>query len=169
MKELKDFPGYYITEDGKVFSDKITGPGDNRNITFRELKLRYHPKGYLILGLMKNNKKYTKRIHRLVAETFIPNPNNFPQVNHINEIKDDNRVCNLEWTNNQKNSEHSICRWIWTIENINSGTIYECINLRKWCRENGVITGNLWRTQSTLKNYNKSASGYRILKKEKFK
>jgi len=168
MKELKDFPGYYVTEDGKIFSNRTMGPGDGRNINLRQLKFS-NKEGYMRVRLMKNNKQYTRAVHRLVAESFIPNPNNLPQVNHINEIKDDTRVCNLEWVNNQKNSEYSICRWIWTIENIDSGMIYECINLRKWCRENNVIVENLWVTQNTLKNCNKSASGYRILKKEKFK
>lgn len=165
MKELKEFPGYYITEDGKIFSKRTFGPQDNREENFRELKF-FSKSGYLTVGLMKNNKQYTKAVHRLVAETFISNPNNLPQVNHINELKYDNRVCNLEWVNNQKNSEHSLSRWIWTIENIDDGTIYECTNLSKWCRENEVIVENLWMTQ---KYSNRSASGYKIIKKQKFK
>jgi hypothetical protein len=165
MKELKDFPGYYITEDGKVFSKRTFGPQDNREANFRELKFS-SKEGYLRVRLMKNNKQYTKAVHRLVAETFIPNLNNLPQVNHINEIKDDNRMINLEWVNNQKNVEHSLCRWIWVIQNIDTGMIYECTNLRKWCRENGVLVENLWMTQ---KYPNRYASGYKIIKKEKFK
>lgn len=168
MNELKDFPGYYITEDGKVYSRRTFGPQDNRESNFRELKLQ-NKKGYLVVRLMKNNKQYTKPVHRLVAETFIPNPNNFPQVNHINYIRDDNRICNLEWVTNQRNSEHSLCKWIWTIEHIDTNNIYECTNLRKWCRENNVIVENLWMTQKNISSCNKSASGYRIIKKERFK
>lgn len=60
--------------------------------------------GYYIVNLYKNGKTVTFRVHRLVAETFLPNPNNYPVVNHINEIKTDNRVCNLEWCTVQYNT-----------------------------------------------------------------
>lgn len=63
-------------------------------------------KNYLFVGLHKNGKTTQRNIHRLVAETFIPNPNNFPCVNHINEIKTDNRACNLEWCTVEYNSNY---------------------------------------------------------------
>lgn len=62
---------------------------------------------YSHISLYKNNKWKTSRIHILVAITFIPNPENKPQVNHINWIKDDNRVENLEWCTQNENQFHS--------------------------------------------------------------
>lgn len=62
--------------------------------------------GYRQLTIIKNGKRKVYYIHRLVAETFIPNPNNLPQVNHKNSIRNDNRVENLEWCTGKQNMEH---------------------------------------------------------------
>jgi hypothetical protein len=63
--------------------------------------------GYLNVQLCKNGEAKTFLIHRLVAEAFIPNPLGLPQVNHINEIRSDNRAENLEWCSAQYNTEYS--------------------------------------------------------------
>jgi len=62
--------------------------------------------GYLQVNLRKEGKKYYKRVHRIVAETFIPNPLNLPQVNHKDGNKRNNNIDNLEWTNNKQNTLH---------------------------------------------------------------
>jgi hypothetical protein len=64
--------------------------------------------GYLCVDLCYNGKITKHTIHRLVAKAFIPNPENKEQVNHINGVKKDNRVINLEWSTRSENQLHSI-------------------------------------------------------------
>lgn len=77
-----------------------------RVATGRILKSGKNTYGYLQVNLCKNNIRCKKLIHRLVAQAFIPNPENKPQVNHINEIKTNNMVSNLEWMTAKENSNH---------------------------------------------------------------
>lgn len=63
--------------------------------------------GYFIIKLYTNGKGTTTKIHRLVAETFIENPNNLPQVNHKDGNKQNNNVDNLEWCTPLENAKHS--------------------------------------------------------------
>lgn len=67
------------------------------------------PKGYLRISFYKNAKSSTKKVHRLVAEAFILNSNNLPQVNHKDEDKTNNCVENLEWCSNAYNSRYGTC------------------------------------------------------------
>lgn len=62
--------------------------------------------GYKIVGLWKNKKCKKYRVHRLVAMAFIPNPNNYPQINHKDEDKSNNCVCNLEWCTQSYNNSY---------------------------------------------------------------
>lgn len=73
----------------------------------RILKPRKKAKGYLMVHLCDNGIRKDVSVHRLVAEAFIPNPNNLPEVNHIDEDKTNNRVSNLEWCTRQYNVEYS--------------------------------------------------------------
>lgn len=99
---LYDIPGfeglYKITRDGKIYGIKQK----------QWRKLQYNTDGYLQIGLYKHGKCYYYCVHRLVALTFIPNPNNLPIVNHINSIRDDNTVENLEWCTVQQNNRHAL-------------------------------------------------------------
>ena len=62
---------------------------------------------YNVINLMKNGKARSFQVHRLVAKAFIPNPENKPQVNHINGVKNDNRLENLEWVTRSENTIHA--------------------------------------------------------------
>ena len=149
MRQIKDCAGYYITEDGSVFSD-ISGKlkklkcGDNR--------------GYRQIMLYINKKRKSFKVHRLVAQAYIPNPLNLPQVNHINGVKDDNRVENLEWCDNQRNCELANAK-VHRVEYVATGEIIEVYNISKWCRDRGLHYPRLWRTTRDRQSY----KGLRLL------
>jgi hypothetical protein len=104
-KPIKDYEDYYITNFGRVWSTK----------TNQWLKQSPRTKTercpYLSVGLSKgrnNQKRFS--VHRLVAEAFLPNPNNLPVVNHKDENKLNNNVDNLEWCTEQYNNNYGACR-----------------------------------------------------------
>lgn len=114
-KSIKGYEGdYEVSNLGRVKSvDRIKlvkDPKSNREYYrhFPEsIKTTSHdPKGYVIVSLKSSGKHSRHRMHRLVAEAFIPNPGNLPQVNHKDENKDNNSVDNLEWCTNEYNGKY---------------------------------------------------------------
>ena len=122
MKEVwKDIPMYAniyeVSNLGRVRS-KVTG-----------LITKGYPnhKGYLRAYIYLNGMVKKEFVHRLVAITFLPNPNNYPQVNHIDYDKTNNRLDNLEWCTGEQNIQHSIehlnCRAVYC-----DGKIFRSVN-----------------------------------------
>ena len=100
FKSICGYEGiYWITKFGYVINSngKILKPYDNGY-------------GYLVVDLKANGKRKHKKIHRLVAEAFIPNPDNLPEVNHKDENKYNNSVDNLEWCNSSYNKTYGAGR-----------------------------------------------------------
>lgn len=95
-EKIKGFTRYEVSSCGRV-----------RNLhTKQEKAIRRTKTGYCITDLKENGKKKTAYIHRLVAEAFIDNPSNLPQINHIDENKGNNHVENLEWCSPEYNNAY---------------------------------------------------------------
>lgn len=108
--DIKGYEGYYqVSNFGRV---KSLARKENRKwgnkVIEKILKGSVNPIGYLGFCLRKENTEKTIRIHVLLAKHFIPNPNNYPVVRHLNDIKSDNRLENLAWGTHADNSKDAI-------------------------------------------------------------
>ena len=105
-KDIVGYEGLYkVSNKGNVYSvARIDSIG--RKIGGRTLKPTYHRDGYLQVNLCKNGKMKTRFRHRLVAEAFIPNQNDYLEINHKDENKTNNNVSNLEWCTSKYNANH---------------------------------------------------------------
>ena len=99
IKPVLGYEGLYsITDDGRVWS----------NHSDKFLSLSRRPNSYLAVSLSKDGKPIKKSVHRLVAETFLLNSKNKPQVNHLDGNKNNNIVSNLEWATRSENGKHAV-------------------------------------------------------------
>ncbi len=112
-KKIEGFDGYEISNKGNVKSlerDLIRKSKLGKEYVYHQkesiLKLKNDRDGYKLANLYKDKKCFTLKVHRLVAEAFIPNPKKYPIINHKNQNRSDNSVENLEWCDYSYNNSY---------------------------------------------------------------
>lgn len=157
-KDIEGFEGLYqVSNLGRV----------KRVKTGRVLKGCKYRGGYLMVRLYKNNIRSNKTIQRLVADAFIPNSENKPQVNHIDEDKTNNMVSNLEWMTAKENCNHGTRNERTSIPiiatNIKTGESQEFYGARECGRQLGLDPSSITKV---LKGKRKQTGGYTFKYKE---
>ena len=167
-KLIQDFPNYRIREDGVIescYKFKTSIPCD----VWREVK-QIHDKscGYLIVTLCHEGVRKNKRVHRLLAEAFIPNPQNKAHINHIDGNKLNNCIMNLEWNTPAENANHAIKIGLFDpAKTHNIAVIQICkdtgkqvaefFSIREAERVTGIANQNIWKVCNSRR---KSAGNY---------
>jgi hypothetical protein len=148
---------YLIYQDGRLFSEQ----------TKKFKKWSKDTNGYMRCTIWNNNKSITVSQHRLLAEIFIPNPLNKLQVNHINGVKYDNRLENLEWVTQSENGLHSFANGLQKVTkpckkviDTSNNKIYDSVT--EAAKHNGISRSHLsnmltgkFNNKTTLKLYGK--------------
>lgn len=106
-KDIPEYDGYQASNTGFVKSLNYKNTGKEKI-----LKVWINNRGYHLITLCKNGKPKNELLHRIIAKTFIKNPNNYTEINHIDENKSNNHVNNLEWCNRQYNCEYSLSKCV---------------------------------------------------------
>jgi hypothetical protein len=151
MKYIKGYEGIYsITSCGKVYS----------HISKRFLSASNNGEGYLFVRLSKGEARKAY-IHRLVAEAYIPNPNNYPVINHKDENPSNNNIKNIEWCTVRYNNNYGTCK---ERAAVSKGKKTYCVEQNRVfkstaeaSRETGVNRAHIW---ACCNGFRKKAGGF---------
>lgn len=170
MREIPGYEGYYsINKNGRVWShSRVVKSIFRRWNHYKEISLPIKGRflipnpdatGYLGLSFLRDGRQKHVRIHRLVAENFIPRVEGKNDVNHKNGLKTDNRIKNLEWVTKYENRRHAVDTGLWKSKNpsrginrynskLNDDVVREIRSLypKKTLKQIGDIYGISWRT-----------------------
>lgn len=126
-RRISNYPKYEISSHGRVRS--LYNTHQRLMEVPKILSIKTDRVGYNFIHLINDNGRKPLRIHRLVAAAFLPNPNNFPEVNHKDEDKSNNKIDNLEWCTKYTNMHHSK---IWKVNQVAIAQYSENGIIRSW-------------------------------------
>lgn len=146
---VDEFPDYEVDTEGRVFAlpkiQTFKGRwGWQERRTKRKQLSDYNSNGYRQVSLYRDGKKHRVSVHRLVATTFIPNSDNLPEVNHIDEVRSNNKVSNLEWSTRSSNAAHSVYKTSGERNGVSKLTNDQLFDIRELIKEghsNKTIAG----------------------------
>ena len=144
-KDIKGYEGLY----------QVSNKGNVRSLHYgkiKQLSIVKRSNGYLMVSLWNKMKRKHYLVHRLVAEAFIPNPNNYPQVNHKDENPINNSVDNLEWCTSKYNNNYgtrnqrmfnNMPKYCVVKYDLNGNYIAEYLSIKIAARENNISDSNI--------------------------
>ena len=135
FKHIPSHPDYAVDKDGNVYSSKAD-----------RLLTQHTEQGYKRVAI-RSGREYKLKVHRIVAETYIPNPNKLPQVNHIDGDKTNNTVSNLEWVSAKDNMRHAYQTGLVSTKKANESS---CEALRRKVIGTHVDTGEVIKADSLV-------------------
>ena len=155
-KPIKNYEGLYeVSSSGEIRStDRVVATAinhsDSRKISGKLLKQNRKRNGYLTVDLAKNGKVKTTLVHRIVAETFLPEAPGCKYVNHKDGVKTHNSVSNLEWVTSKRNRQHAV-----------ENQLARFTQSREiMCRENGIVFPHaLYAARWVKENYPGTVNG----------
>jgi len=162
MKEHPIYKKYFVTEDGEVYSGKYG--------KLRKLK-PYCSKqdNFKRYNISDKGKVKCLTEHRLVADCYLPNPNDYCTIRHLNNDRTDNRLSNLEWYDHHKDVLTNNYKIEHEILNVDTGEIIKVQNLKQWCIDNNIGYYSLTYTNPKSKRCKShSYKGYKILRSYNF-
>lgn len=146
-KLIEGYPHYMVSNHGRIIN------------SYRNRLLQQSTTdGYSVVNLCADGKPTLLRVHRLVAVAFIDNPDSKEQVNHLDEVRSNNRADNLEWATPLENTVHSIKKVSELVDPM--GVTHTTKHLKGFCREHGLDSSQLHRVRRGERTHHK---GWRLL------